>query len=407
MNLKQEISFGDLKRLVDRKKLSAPKSSKRPVRKQQREEHRELVGLKIGASKLAAAHIVNNGTAQLQQLASDPMAAGIVVNGELRDQAALAETLSQFFTKHDLPRKHVRLGVANSRIGVRWFEVAGVADEQQLENAIRFRAHELLPIPLEDVVMDHHVLDRYQSEDGETVLKILLVVAHRQLIDSYVGACKQAGIDLVGIDLEAFALLRALGTAGSETQDGGALIGVSLGHERSTFAVSDGRSCEFARVLSWGGAKLNAAIARALAVTLTEAETIKHGLSLVPVSADHQAALAVPRDGHAPAVGEHTHADEQSRKAVAAVRGELHSFAHELVSSLQFYQSQPKALPISEIVLTGGTANLPGLDSELQRLVGVNVRVGDPLGRVTFAPATVPSDPDGALTVAVGLGIED
>lgn len=388
MDLKQEISLGDLKRLLNRKS-SVSKSSNRPVGKP-RAEHRDIVGLKIGASKLAAAHIVNNGSTQLQQLVCDPMDTGVVVNGELRDPAALAQRLSEFFTKHNLPRKHVRLGVANSRIGVRWFEVTGIADEQQLENAIRFRAHELLPIPLEDVVTDYHVLDRYESEDGGTTWKILLVVAHRQLIDSYVGACKEAGVHLVGIDLEAFALLRALGTVGSsETKDGGALIGVSIGHERSTFAVSDGRSCEFARVLDWGGAKLNAAIARALAVTPLEAETIKHKLSLVPAAID---------DGPP---------EEQTQKALAAVRAELSSFAHQLVSSLQFYQSQPKALPIGEIVLTGGTANLPGLDSELQRLVGVRVRVGDPLGRVSVSPSTGPFDPSGALTVAVGLGIED
>jgi len=391
MNLKQEITLADVKRLLDRKKSSGPKRSSRPARKQQREAHRDIVGLKIGASKIAAAHIVNNGSAELQQLVCDPMETGVVVNGELRDPVALAAKLSEFFTKHNLPRKHVRLGVANSRIGVRWFEVEGVADEQQLENAIRFRAHELLPIPLEDVVMDHHVLERYESAEGETVWKILLVVAHRQLIDSYVAACKEAGIELVGIDLEAFALLRALGTGDDvEARDGGALIGVSLGHERSTFAVSDGSSCEFARVLNWGGAKLNAAIARALAVTPAEAETIKHGLSLVaPPEAD---ADKVP--------------DERTQKAVAAVRAELHSFAHELVSSLQFYQSQPKALSIREIVLTGGTANLPGIETELERLVGVKVRVGDPLGRVNVSPTTGPFDPSGALTVAVGLGIE-
>jgi type IV pilus assembly protein PilM len=386
MNLKQDISFGDVKRLVRLRKRTPSASGARG--RDQREEHRELVGLKVGASKLAAAHVVNNGLAQLQQLVWDPMDAGVVVNGEVRDTAALAAKLSEFFTKHNLPRKHVRLGVANSRIGVRWFEVAGVTDEQQLENAIRFRAHELLPIPLEDVVMDHHVLDRYQSESGESVWKILLVVAHRQLIDSYVAACKEAGIELVGIDLEAFALLRALGTSQSGTQ-AGALIGVSLGHERTTFAVSDGNVCEFARVLNWGGAKLNTTIARTLAIPEDEADRVKRGLSLVEG--------APPPPGLTP---------EQAQKAITCIRTELHSFAHELVSSLQFYQSQPKALPISEIVLTGGTASLPGVDAELQRLVGVSVRVGDPLGRVTVPPSGAPVEPSGALTVAVGLGIE-
>lgn len=392
MNLNKEISFADLKRLLDRTRSSLPSGTLRPARKkvEQREEHRELVGLKIGASKLAAAHIVNNGSAQLQQLVSDPIDSGLVVNGELRDPAALAPVLSDFFTRHNLPRKHVRLGVANSRIGVRWFEIAGVADEEQLENAVRFRAQEILPIPIEEAVLDYQVIEQTEGEDGETVWKIMLVVAHRQLIDGYVAACKEAGIQLVGIDLEAFALLRAFGVADpANAPEDGALIVVSLGHERSTFAVSDGRVCEFARVLNWGGANLTAALARALAITPTEAEEMKCSLSLVE-GAETPAGL--------------NEADIQ--KATACVRTELHTFAHELVSSLQFYQSQPKSLPISEIILTGGTAGLVGLASELHRLVGVRVRVGDPLGRVNVSPS-VNVDPNGASTVAVGLGIED
>ena len=57
-------------------------------------------------------------------------------------------------------------------------------------------------------------------------------------------------------------------------------------------------------------------------------------------------------------------------------------FTRELVSSLQFYQGQPGSLGIGEIVLTGGTAQLPGIDAELGRMLGVHVRVGDPLVRV-------------------------
>jgi len=390
MNLKREISFADLKRL-GRGKASGARRAQKPRKRVERKEHRELVGLKIGASKLAAAHVVNNGSAQLQQLVSDPLESGLVVNGELRNTAALAEALSEFFTRHNLPRKHVRLGVANSRIGVRWFEIAGVVDEQQLENAIRFRAQEILPIPLEEAVLDYRVLEQTEGENGETVSKILLVVAHRRLIDSYVSACKQAGIELVGIDLEAFALLRALGTTDASGSRGeGALIGASLGHERSTFAVSDGRTCEFARVLEWGGASLNAAIALALAITPEEAERVKRSLSLAD-GAEPPADLT----------------DEQAQQATAAVRKELHTFASELVSSLQFYQQQPKSLPINEIVLTGGTASLPGLDQELQRLVGVEVRVADPLARVDLSHSFEHVKPNGALTVAVGLGIED
>jgi Tfp pilus assembly PilM family ATPase len=88
------------------------------------------------------------------------------------------------------------------------------------------------------------------------------------------------------------------------------------------------------------------------------------------------------------------------------VRRQLQTFARELVSSLQFYQNQPGSLGIGEIILTGGTAQMPGLARELERLIGVRVRVGDPLRRVR-ASKRVPTDELGSLSVAIGLGIED
>ena len=46
---------------------------------------KRIVGLKIGASQLAAARVSNNGVVELLQLAREPLAQGIVVAGELRE----------------------------------------------------------------------------------------------------------------------------------------------------------------------------------------------------------------------------------------------------------------------------------------------------------------------------------
>ena len=104
----------------------------------------------------------------------------------------------------------MRLGIANNRIGVRTFEVVGIDDPKQLANAIRFRAQEVLPIPLEEAVLDYQVLSESVNEEGQKVSRVLLVVAYRELVDRYVYACRKAGLQIVGIDLEAFALLRAV-----------------------------------------------------------------------------------------------------------------------------------------------------------------------------------------------------
>jgi type IV pilus assembly protein PilM len=98
---------------------------------------------------------------------------------------------------------------------------------------------------------------------------------------------------------------------------------------------------------------------------------------------------------------------EQAAKARDALRRAIQAFARELVSSLQFYQNQPGSLGIGEIVLTGGTTHLPGLAAELERLIGVHVRIGDPLARMKVSRKLGEPEQIGSYAVAIGLGIED
>jgi len=398
---KKEISFG--KRPVRKQdgaprekggRLSLPFALPRMERKAHAKRGasvpKKLVGIKVGASQIAAARVSNNGSAELVLAVREDLEPGIVVGGELREPEKLAELLREFFRKHNLPRRNVRLGIANNRIGVRSFEIEGIEDPKQLDNAIRFRAQEALPIPIEDAVLDYQILSESKNEAGETVKRVLLVVAYRELVDRYVSAFRKAGIELVGIDLEAFALLRAMAAPRETALEDAAVVVVAIGHDRSTFAVSDGRVCEFTRVLEWGGWSLNIALARALDKSPSEVEQLKRSLDLN--------ATVVP-DGWTV---------EQFEAVRDAARRQIQSFARELVSSLQFYQNQPGSLGIAELVLTGGTAHFPGLADELQRLIGVTVRVGDPLMRVRVGKKAVADDEQvGSLAIAIGLGIED
>jgi len=379
----------------DTPKAKKPKKVKaaREPRQSSKAAKQTVVGLKIGASQIAAARVQNGAAPQLLQLARESLDEGVVVGGELRDFETLAEALKQFFSTHKLPKRGVRLGIANNRIGVRTFDIAGIDDPKQLANAIRFRAQETLPIPLEEAVLDWRVLsETTDPETGSVTRRVLLVVAYRELVDRYVAACTKAGIRLSGIDLEAFAMLRALEapTAEDAPPVAAARVVVNVGHDRSTLAVSDGRVCEFTRVLGWGGSALSVAIARALDLTPSEVEPIKHSVSLLDG--------AVAPEGVAP---------DTFATASEAVRRELQAFARELVSSLRFYQNQPGSLGIGELVLTGGAAHLSGFSTELERLIGVPVTVGDPLNRLTVSKKLKAPEQLGSLAVAIGLGIDD
>jgi type IV pilus assembly protein PilM len=351
---------------------------------------RDIVGLEIGASKVAAARVAANGSARLLQIASGELPPGLVSGGEVKDAEGLGVALKSFFEQHRLPRRAVRVGVANNRVGVRTIELPGIEDPKQLTNAVRFNAQEALPIPINEAVLDYQVLSEWRDDEGRMVRKVLCVVSYRDLIEGYAIACRHAGLRLIGIDVEGFALLRALfpfAELPADESERAAMVAVSIGSERSILAVTDGTKCEFTRVLDWGGSALTTAIATELAIDVADAERLKRAIAL---------------DSHSLPEGV---SEAEASKAREAVLAGLQSFARELVSSLQFYQNQTGSLGIREIAIAGGTARLGGLAEALQRMVAVKVRVGDPLVNVAHGKKLRGGDPDPSHAIAIGLGM--
>ncbi len=388
-----EVSGTKTAEALELPELAQPTEHERPsIAKRSRRQHgasAEIVGLRVGSSQLSAAVVRNGGgRPELLRIAQKGLERGIVVAGEVREPDALAAALKSFFAEQKLPRQRVRIGIASNRIGVRALEVPAIDDPKLLANAIRFRAQELLSIPISDAVLDHVVLGDVASEQGR-MRRVLLAFAHRELIDRYVEACKKARLKLMGIDLEAFALLRAVSDPLlADTPVDRATVAISIGHERTIFAVSEGDVCDFARVLEWGGSSFNVALARMLNLTPSQTEPIKLSLPLAgDVSASGLSAVQV-------------------EAARVAMRGELQVLARDLLASLQFYQSRPGSLAIGEILLTGGGAQLGGMDTELAATLGVPVRLADPFSHVEVArKVQLPRQP-GALSIAIGLGIE-
>ena len=171
---------------------------------------RKIVGLKIGASQIAAAVVSETEAGhELLQLARRSLAAGIVVDGEVRDEAALASAVKAFFDEEKLPKTDVHIGLSSNRIGVRTLDIDGVEDESRFDNAVRFKAHEVLPVALSESVLDYRVLEERVGEDGQATRRVLLVVAPRDQVEPYQRVAIQAGLKLSAIDLEALGLLRA------------------------------------------------------------------------------------------------------------------------------------------------------------------------------------------------------
>lgn len=194
---------------------------------------KSVVGLDIQANTIAAAE-TSPGQTDISRAAISSLPTGLVREGEILDQDGLSDALKSFFREYGFNRR-VRLGVANHRVVVRALEVPALDDREELDAAVRFKAGDQLPMPLEEAVIDYQVTERVNGGSGGSSDRVILVAAPREMIERIVSVARKAGLKLEGIDLAAFALIRALhGTNGN-----GALAGKSSTPDADTATVDE------------------------------------------------------------------------------------------------------------------------------------------------------------------------
>src|SRR6201991_119486 len=168
-----------------------------------------IVGLEIEPSAVPAAAVTVNGHVSVKTAAVVPLETGVVRDGEVNDVDALADALRSLYRENKGLDKKVRIGIANQKIVVRVLELPPLEDRKELEAAVRFQAQDQIPMPLDSAVLASQPLDIAETERGRRQ-RVLIVAARRDMIDRVMAAAKAAGLKPEGIDLSAFAMIRAL-----------------------------------------------------------------------------------------------------------------------------------------------------------------------------------------------------
>src|SRR4051794_4237346 len=176
-----------------------------------------LVGLDIDATGIVAASVVVNGRVRVERVAFTPLEPGIIRDGEVADVDGLAEALKTLYRENKGLDKRVSVGLANQKIVVRVVDLPYLEDAKELEAAVRFQAQDQLPMPLEHAVLDHQPLVIVDDPAGRRQ-RVLLVAARREMVERVLAALRAAGLKPEGVDLSAFATVRALHRAGPDDE---------------------------------------------------------------------------------------------------------------------------------------------------------------------------------------------
>lgn len=340
---------------------------------------RTVVGLDIEPGFVAAVEVRTNGAGMaIERAATLPLGPGIVRDGEVADPEALAEALKELFRTNKLG-KRVRIGVANQRIVVRTIDLPPLESEKEIAAAVRFHAQDHIPMPLEQAVLEHQSLGLVDTAEGQRT-RVVLVAARRDMVERLHAAAKQAGLRPAGIDLAAFAMIRALHAGGE-----GATLYVSIGGV-TNLALAEGSTCVFTRVAPGGVEALAAELAERRGLTLEHA---RQWLTHVGVETPIEAVSGDPEI-----------VDEARSVLLEGVR----RIADEVRNSLDFYRAQAGALAAERAVVTGPVLAIPGFCDHVGAAIGLPVEVGT-VGEAR--PGAFGGIDAGRLAVAAGLAVEE
>lgn len=343
-----------------------------------------VVGLDIGTSGVRAAELTLGKSTTLERFGQVALPPGAVRGGEVVDSAAVAQALKQLWTQAKFSSKKVVVGVANQNVVVRQVDLPWM-EEEELRKSLAFQVQDVVPMPIEQAILDFHPLEEFTNEQGGRMLRVLLVAANRDMVGSALDAVKLAGLDPQQVDLNSFAVLRALAAAGDGAiAEAEALVDV--GANVTNIVVHQGGVPRFVRILMMGGGDITDAVADRLGVPVDQAENVKQQTGLAQV-----AGLA---DAH------------PAQRAIEAAGG---SFVDEVRGSLDYFSAQPGAPRISRVLVTGGGSLLPGLAQRLSGATRLPVQPGRPLSVLNIGKTGLTPDQlayvEPMVTVPVGLAM--
>ena len=252
-------------------------------------------------------------------------------------------------------------------------------DKKNLAVAINEEAKKVIPLPLEEMILDWKVIP---GTDGKIPsrgnMRVFITGSPKKLVRKYIDVFKKANLNLVSLETETFSLVRSLIGDDKETT-----MIVEIGANSTDIFIVKESIPVLNRSLSVCSSTITSALAEKLGMTFAQAEQFKLDLS-VSLSKEDQ--------------------DELPRLVAKTIE----PIVTEIQYLLDFFRSQNGG-QVEKIILSGGGSMLLNLDAYLSKRLDIKVIVGDSWNRVSYPEELRPvlSEIGAKLSVAVGLAMRE
>lgn len=287
--------------------------------------------------------------------------------------------------------------------------------KKEVGSAIQWEAKKIIPMPLEEMILDWRLLteetmekafssqfnkvkEKFHFKDNSSIIqkekkqdktkdtKILVTAAPKNLVKKYMDIFSAAGLDLINLETEIFALIRSL-----LSNNQGVVMMVDIGAITTNISIVEKGIPFINRSIDIGGKSITKAIADGLEITFARAEQFKYDIGIS--------------------------GGGQTEVVPTTIETAIAPIIEEIKYSLSFYQSQSFSLSekvdeekkVEKIILTGGSSMLFNLVDYISRAIGIKTYLGNPWSMISYPEELkeVFQEIGPKLAVSVGLAMRE
>jgi type IV pilus assembly protein PilM len=249
-------------------------------------------------------------------------------------------------------------------------------DKKKLNERIIEEARKVVPLPLEEMVLDWKIIPN-KADDPSNNVKVFLTGSPKKLIKKYIDVFKKTGIFLSNLETETFSLIRSL-----LGDDPSSVMIIQMGANSTNFSIIKESIPFLNRSINISGKTITAQISEKMGITMEQAEQFKFDLSVSDIN--------------------------QSAQIPKVIFDAIEPIIVEIKYMLDLF-SNSNGGTIEKIILSGGGSLLFNLDNYLENYVNIKTIIGDPWFRVIcpleLKPILEQIGPK--LGVAVGLALRE
>ncbi len=326
---------------------------------------KNIVVIDIGAYSIKIVEgSYNINTVQINKAVTITTPSDAFYDGEITDKEKIRETISEILKKENIKTKNVTFTLESTDAISREI-VLPWAKPQDLEQIIGFEAEQYLPIKMDDYILQHKIIGEFE-EEGVKRVSVLVVALPKSISENYLDLGKNMDLNPYYLDVHSNAVHKLLSSKtivnGSYPLEDQTIAAIDLGHQFINVIIINRGQFEFSRLLNNGGKDIDINIANLFNLSLEEAEIKKKGIKNInyDIKQDTPAML------------------------VDIVKKIIIDWLEEIQRIFMYYTSRNTSNIIDSICIYGGSSNIEGISTYIQKFFNMPTFKVNSLNNVKF-----------------------